>query len=150
MRAACLGDGHWRRAEVRDKEIPQMPGANSKPLRKGLNTIFIKCAFPDQSQCSRNRRRRSGPSRRSRRSLRPAAQTRPVSGLSSGSRGGIIVDVLFFRGRGRADRTAVDGSRLDGNEEPPVEARIASLAGSLAGFAIELHTSTITAAAWQY
>src|SRR5262249_3336913 len=77
--------------------------------------------------------------RRSRRRFRPAAQARPVAG-GFGRRGGrVVADVRVLRSAHRADRPAVDAGGRDGDEESPVEPRIARLPRPTADALVEIH-----------
>lgn len=69
---------------------------------------------------------------RLRRQLRPAAQTRAVSGRAGRRGSGVVADIGRLRRRCRTHRAAIDAGAAHGGQKQPVETCIARQAGTVA------------------
>ncbi len=132
-----LRDGKRRRAEMTAEETPQLPLAETETFGERGNRRFVERAFFHQSERARDRVRRAAPGGERRRDFGTAAQARPKAGLLRRGGGGKEGDVLAFRRRSRADRTAVDSGRAYAGEKTAVESGVARANGTVAGVFVE-------------
>jgi hypothetical protein len=139
MQAARLQYLSRRGTEVFQEQSVQLALAHSEPPGHSLHVLVVQRPFVDHAQRSRNNGGSSHPNGDSRRTFRAAAQAGTESGLRRGRRRCEVTHVLFFGGAGRTDGTAVDMAGHDGDENMPVEPRVAGLAGFGTSLKVQLH-----------
>ena len=124
-------------AELFGEQTAQMTLADADAPRELGQRSLVERTLLDQSQCAGDEIALRAMQRRSGCRFRTAAQARPEAG--GGSRGGavVIANVARLRRWRRTNRTAIDACRRDGDEEEPVEARVARFARAIADAAIE-------------
>src|SRR4051812_8835708 len=116
-----------------------MPRTYAQSLREAFHPAVFQATLPDQAQSSRDRVRSSEPGRGSRRTFRPATQTRTEPRFRRGGGSWKVMDVLFFHRRYGANWTAIDSGAAHTYEELAVEARIARQPRSRAYLPVQRH-----------
>ena len=132
-------------AEVLLEETSQLAPRQTKGLGQHFNITIVEGARLDQRQRPRHRGRAAMPNGDVWRELGPASQAGPKTGRLGGGGGEVVADVLPVWTR-RADRPAIDAGRLNGGEDPPIEAGIVGREGVVAGGDVNLHAGIIGAA----
>ena len=120
-----VGNGDGRRAQMPQKQPPQMPRSDAQPFRQHLHAAVFQTALADETQRPRDCVRCAQPRRRSRRALRPAAQARTKSRFRRRSRRRKVTAVLLLGRRRRTDRAAIHAAVRHADVKLAVEARIA-------------------------
>ena len=124
---------------MRPEQPVEVARAHAQALGKVRDAPFVQGTLVDQAKGPAHRRRRPVPGGRAGSGLGPAAQTRAEArrhGLFAVS----VVSNVFASSPGRwADGPAVDARREDGDEEPPVEPRVAGEPRPVTDPRVQLH-----------
>ncbi len=137
QQAPRRSDFERARAELLGEKPAQVPLADADPARKLGQRSRVERALLDQAQRTGDELALRAVQRRSGRRFRTAAQARPKTCGRCRGGAGVIADVARLGRRRGTDGPAIDPRRRDGDEEEPVEARIARLAGAIAYAAVE-------------
>ena len=132
-----LGDLSRRSPEMFPEEARKMARSNAQPLGQVFHAAVIECTLLEQAERPLDRRPSALPGWTEGRRFRSAAQAGTVPGRLGGCRACIETDVLRQRLLHAANRTAVDASGSNGDEEQAVERRVPPQSRFVAGFEIE-------------
>src|SRR5258708_4633005 len=125
------------------EQAAKMALADADAFSQMIDGVVVESALGDQAEGSRHGCRCTVPCGGIGRNFRATPQTRPESGLLSGSRAREEHAVLAVGRGGRANGTTVDSRTADACEEAAVEANVASSHGAVAGVVVEFHDSII-------
>ena len=143
LKTACLRYRARRGSQISQEQTPQVTRADSQPLGQKFHPTLFQARFADQPQSAGNRIGSSGGSRGSRRTFRPATQTRAETGFGGRRGSKVVANIFFLRGARRADRAAVNSSAENRDIKPAVEARIARESGPRTHLPIQIHCRQI-------